>query len=132
MTSENRVQATEVYTKWMTATMASSSQDSGEDVPSGRGDNRDTDAVGHLRAVVDSKADWRKRLDEAEQAMDNVFPGPNGVKYRIGKKIGEGSFGIVYDDEMLSDREWVPVALKFVRALLSMSFPRLDPKQSSH
>jgi tetrahydromethanopterin S-methyltransferase subunit G len=78
--------------------------------------------VGHLRAVVDSKADWRKRLDEAKQAMDNVFPGPNGMKYRIGKKIGEGSFGIVYDGEMLSDREWVPVALKFVRALLSMSF----------
>lgn len=132
MTSENRVQATEVYTKWMTDTMASPSQDGGGDVPSGRGDNRDTDAVGHLMAVMDSKADWRKRLDEAEQAMDNVFPGPNGVKYRIGKKIGDGSFGVVYDGEMLSERECIPVALKFVRALLSVPFPHLDSEQSSH
>ncbi|KAJ9137648.1 Casein kinase I-like protein [Pleurostoma richardsiae] len=45
--------------------------------------------------------------------MDNVFPGLNGVKYRIGKRIDEGSFGVVYEGEMLSGRESVPVALKF-------------------
>ncbi|KAB5511452.1 casein kinase 1, epsilon, partial [Coniochaeta sp. 2T2.1] len=36
-----------------------------------------------------------------------------GVEYKIGKKIGEGSFGIVYEGRMLSEGNWVPVAFKF-------------------
>lgn len=123
MTSETRGQAPEVHTEWKTATMASSSQDNGGDVPNGRGDNKDSDAVGRLKAVMDSKVDWRKILDEAAQATDNVYPGPNGMKYRIRQKIGVGAFGVVYDGEMLSNGGWVPVALKFVRALLSVRFP---------
>lgn len=38
-----------------------------------------------------------------------------GVHYRVGKKIGEGSFGVIFEGTNLLNNQ--QVAIKFVRAL---------------
>ncbi|KAK0638918.1 kinase-like domain-containing protein [Cercophora newfieldiana] len=45
--------------------------------------------------------------------MSNVLLAVNGVVCRIGRKIGEGSFGVVFEGEMLLKEGKVPVAIKF-------------------
>jgi len=39
-----------------------------------------------------------------------------GVHYRVGKKIGEGSFGVIFEGTNLLNNQ--QVAIKFVRQLL--------------
>lgn len=39
-----------------------------------------------------------------------------GVHYRVGKKIGEGSFGVIFEGTNLLNNQ--QVAIKFVRAAL--------------
>jgi len=75
----------------------------------------------NVDAVV-TKPDWCQKLDEAEESMSNVLLTVNGVVYGIGKTIGEGSFGIVFEGEMLLKEVKVPVAIKFVSAPGSISF----------
>lgn len=41
-----------------------------------------------------------------------------GVHYRVGKKIGEGSFGVIFEGTNLLNNQ--QVAIKFVRGSLSM------------
>ena len=40
-----------------------------------------------------------------------------GVHYRVGKKIGEGSFGVIFEGTNLLNNQ--QVAIKFVRLLVS-------------
>ena len=40
-----------------------------------------------------------------------------GVHYRVGKKIGEGSFGVIFEGTNLLNSQ--QVAIKFVRSMLS-------------
>lgn len=87
------------------------------------------DATG---AVVDGKPDWCKKLDKAKEAIDNVFLIENGIEYRIGKKIGEGSFGVIFDGKRLSEGKSAPVAFKFVRVRSIGELPHLEPNESSH
>jgi serine/threonine protein kinase len=48
-----------------------------------------------------------------------VFLGPD--KYRIEKKLGKGSFGIVYKGVKLSEESPLLVAIKFVRSILRLA-----------
>lgn len=43
-----------------------------------------------------------------------------GVHYRVGKKIGEGSFGVLFEGTNLLNNQ--QVAIKFVRCCLRCSF----------
>ncbi len=38
----------------------------------------------------------------------------DGEEYRIGEKLGEGSFGLVFEGDKLSNDGPLPVAIKFV------------------
>ncbi|KAM7190656.1 casein kinase I, variant 3 [Rhypophila sp. PSN 637] len=49
----------------------------------------------------------------ALERISNLFLVQGDVEYRIGKKIGEGSFGVLYEGERLSGGTSIPVALKF-------------------
>jgi serine/threonine protein kinase len=44
-----------------------------------------------------------------------------GVHYRVGKKIGEGSFGVIFEGTNLLNN--TQVAIKFVRAFLPPPLP---------
>lgn len=59
------------------------------------------------------------------ERISNLFLAQDGVEYRIGKKIGEGSFGVLFEGERLSGGESIPVAFKFVRRLPPSYSPRL-------
>jgi casein kinase 1 len=52
-----------------------------------------------------------------------------GVHYRVGKKIGEGSFGVIFEGTNLLNNQ--QVAIKFVRSppLWTYRPPKLIPKQ---
>lgn len=84
-----------------------------------------------MGAVVDGKPDWCKRLDETQEAIDNVFLMENGIEYRIGKKRGEGSFGVILDGKRLSEGKSAPVAVN-VRVRSIGELPHLKPNESSH
>ena len=43
-----------------------------------------------------------------------------GVHYRVGKKIGEGSFGVIFEGTNLLNNQ--QVAIKFVRTVFRVSF----------
>lgn len=48
-----------------------------------------------------------------------------GVHYRVGKKIGEGSFGVIFEGTNLLNNQ--QVAIKFVSIETTRAFaPRLD------
>lgn len=47
-----------------------------------------------------------------------------GVHYRVGKKIGEGSFGVIFEGTNLLNNQ--QVAIKFVRLFSQQSF-RVNP-----
>ncbi|KAM7182933.1 casein kinase I, variant 3 [Rhypophila sp. PSN 637] len=49
----------------------------------------------------------------ALERISNLFLVQGDVEYRIGKKLGEGSFGVLYEGERLSGGTSIPVALKF-------------------
>ena len=46
-----------------------------------------------------------------------------GVHYRVGKKIGEGSFGVIFEGTNLLNNQ--QVAIKFVRIKILLSNPRV-------
>ncbi len=56
---------------------------------------------------------WIKRLEEATKSRGDVT-WTDGEEYRIGKKLGEGSFGVVFEGDKLSEDGPLPVAIKFV------------------
>ena len=45
-----------------------------------------------------------------------------GVHYRVGKKIGEGSFGVIFEGTNLLNNQ--QVAIKFVRSASTANCPR--------
>ncbi len=62
---------------------------------------------------VDDKPDWLKRLEMAKESQGDVVL-VGGERYRIGKKLGDGSFGVVFEGTKLSEDGPLPVAIKFV------------------
>jgi hypothetical protein len=65
---------------------------------------------------VDGRPDWLKRLEMSRESQRDVAL-MGGQKYRIGKKLGEGSFGVVFEGVRLSEEGSIPVAIKFVSSL---------------
>jgi len=65
------------------------------------------------KEVVGVKRSWIKRLEGAIESRGDVT-GLNGEAYRIGEKLGEGSFGLVFEGDKLSKDGTLPVAIKFV------------------
>lgn len=49
-----------------------------------------------------------------------------GVHYRVGKKIGEGSFGVIFEGTNLLNNQ--QVAIKFVRSTVSKHLVRPSDK----
>jgi len=49
-----------------------------------------------------------------------------GVHYRVGKKIGEGSFGVIFEGTNLLNNQ--QVAIKFVRTLEGQSWMRAQSR----
>ncbi|KAM7182836.1 hypothetical protein V8F33_013985 [Rhypophila sp. PSN 637] len=47
------------------------------------------------------------------ERISNLFLVHDDVEYRIGRKIGEGSFGVLFEGERLSGGNSIPVAIKF-------------------
>lgn len=43
---------------------------------------------------ADDKLHWCKKLDETQDSVSIIFSGESGVVCKIGKKIGEASFGM--------------------------------------
>ena len=48
-----------------------------------------------------------------------------GVHYRVGKKIGEGSFGVIFEGTNLLNSQ--TVAIKFVRPMTFLILPAINP-----
>jgi hypothetical protein len=59
------------------------------------------------------KPGWITRLDEAMNSRGNVM-WMGDKEYRIGKRLGGGSFGLVFEGDQLSKDGRLPVAIKFV------------------
>lgn len=72
---------------------------------------------------ADKRPDWRERLEEAAKSRGDVDL-IDGEKYRIGQRLGEGTFGVVLEGDKLSEEGSIPVAVKFVS-----SSPRLRYNQ---
>lgn len=53
-----------------------------------------------------------------------------GVHYRVGKKIGEGSFGVIFEGTNLLNNQ--QVAIKFVRTLCRARTLHLPPANAAH
>jgi casein kinase 1 len=58
--------------------------------------------------------DSSSRADMASSSSNVV-----GVHYRVGKKIGEGSFGVIFEGTNLLNNQ--QVAIKFVRCPLNLT-----------
>ncbi len=88
--------------------------------------DRNHQAADGLNPEADNKPDWLERLEKAAKSRGNaVLMG--GEEYRLGKRLGEGAFGVVFVGDKLSKEGSIPVAVKFVSVL-----PRLtmrDTKQ---
>lgn len=54
-----------------------------------------------------------RQINDMASSSSNVV----GVHYRVGKKIGEGSFGVIFEGTNLLNNQ--QVAIKFVRKLPS-------------
>ena len=61
----------------------------------------------------DDKPGWLERLEKAKESRGNVAL-IDGEEYRIGKMLGKGTFGVVFEGEKLSTEGWLAVAIKFV------------------
>ncbi|KAJ1953839.1 Palmitoylated plasma membrane-bound casein kinase [Dipsacomyces acuminosporus] len=52
-----------------------------------------------------------RRMISRRNQLQHASPNVVGVHYRVGKRIGEGSFGVIYEGTNLIDNR--PVAIKF-------------------
>jgi 5-methylthioribose kinase len=56
-------------------------------------------------------------MDAADLSNSGRFLEVHGDQYWAGRKIGDGSFGVVFQGERQSEGIIIPVAIKFVRGL---------------
>ncbi|KAK0744785.1 kinase-like domain-containing protein [Apiosordaria backusii] len=61
---------------------------------------------------VDGPKPWLERLKNEQESRGDVVQ-IGGEEYRIGKRLGKGSFGVVFEGDKLSEEGPLPVAIKF-------------------
>ena len=59
----------------------------------------------------------KKKREASISNMASASSNVVGVHYRVGKKIGEGSFGVIFEGTNLLNNQ--QVAIKFVRSLVT-------------
>ncbi len=76
------------------------------------GNYQESGAVDGPKPAVDDKPSWLERLEKAKESRGNMTL-IDGKEYCIGKILGKGSFGVVFEGDKFSEEGLLPVAIKF-------------------